>query len=573
MYRITAPILILVMSIGNLDSALAATQSRTLEEITIHDQGERLYREGILPDGSAVQALVAGDVPVDGRMFSCVDCHQRSGLGSVEGPVIAWPVTGKELFQPRRRTGAWNQSKQKLGPGSSERWSLPQQYQAADARPAYSDSSLGQLLRDGIDPGGRQLSGSMPRYQISDHDVSVLIQYLKKLSAAYDVGVDAETIRFATIVTEAVDKVDADAMLSVLEAFIKIHNTQTRPHKRRAESGPFYKTEKYGAYRKFELDVWELTGSGETWRSQLDAYYSENPVFSVLGGIAEGSWAPIHNFCEDNEIPCIFPITDQPVISDTDWYTLYFSKGLYQEGEIAARFVRKSADSGKPLRVIQVYRSDGPGRILAQGVRDTLASSNNIKKRDRILEDGQPIPDNFWQTLINNPEAPAVLLWLDQDDIDTSLSSLDVDSRPAKPVLVSSSLIADNFAIIPGEIREHIYLTYPYDLPDVAARNISILKRWLKIRKIPATNLAIQSKMYFLGWILNAAVANMRSEFYRDYFVEGFDMMRDQDYAVAVYPRLTFGPGQRYASKGGYIVQLGEGEPTKLIGKSKWVMH
>jgi hypothetical protein len=79
--------------------------------------------------------------------------------------------------------------------------------------------------------------------------------------------------------------------------------------------------------------------------------------------------------------------------------------------------------------------------------------------------------------------------------------------------------------------------------------------------------------MYFLGWILNASVANMRSEFYRDYFFEGFDMMRDQDYTIAVYPRLTFGQGQRYASKGGYIVQLGEGEPAKLISKSKWVAH
>ena len=573
MFRISAPVLGLVLSIGSPISAVAATPGATPDETTMYEQGERLYREGILPDGSAVQATVAGDVPVDGRMFSCVNCHQRSGLGSVEGPVIAWPVTGKELFQPRRRTGAWNQSKQKLGPGASERWSLPQQYQAADARPAYSDSSLRQLLHDGIDSGGRQVSSAMPRYQMSDRDMSILTHYLKNLSATHDAGVDSETIRFATIVTEGVDRVDVDAMLSVLKAFINIHNTQTRPHKRRAESGPFYKTEKYGAYRKFELDVWELTGSRESWRSQLDAHYSEGPVFSVLGGIAAGSWAPIHGFCEDYRIPCIFPITDQPVISDTDWYTLYFSKGLYQEGETAARFVRKAANSGKPLQVIQVYRSDGRGKILAQGVRDTLANSQNINISDMILEDGQSIPENFLKPLIDSPGAPAVLLWLDQQDIDTSLSTLDVGARPAKPLFVSSTLIADNFAVIPGEIREHVYLTYPYDLPDVTARSISILKRWLKIRKIPATNLAIQSKMYFLGWMLNASVANMRSEFYRDYFVEGFDMMRDQDYAIAIYPRLTFGQGQRYASKGGYIVQLGEGEPTQLIRKSKWVAH
>ncbi len=142
MYRIIAPLLSLVLSIGNPASAPAATQSESLDETAIYNQGERLYREGILPDGSAIQAIVAGDVPVDGRMFSCVNCHQRSGLGSVEGSVIAWPVTGNELFQPPRRTGVWNQSKQKLGPGASERWSLPQQYQATDARPAYSDSSL-----------------------------------------------------------------------------------------------------------------------------------------------------------------------------------------------------------------------------------------------------------------------------------------------------------------------------------------------------------------------------------------------------------------------------------------------
>jgi hypothetical protein len=50
-------------------------------------------------------------------------------------------------------------------------------------------------------------------------------------------------------------------------------------------------------------------------------------------------------------------------------------------------------------------------------------------------------------------------------------------------------------------------------------------------------------------------------------------MMVDQDYAIAVYPRLTFGTGQRYASKGCYIVQLGKGQKPALIRKSDWVIH
>jgi len=100
-----------------------------------------------------------------------------------------------------------------------------------------------------------------------------------------------------------------------------------------------------------------------------------------------------------------------------------------------------------------------------------------------------------------------------------------------------------------------------------------VLKRWLKIRKIPATNLDIQSQMYFLGWMLPGAISHMRSEFFRDYFMESFDMMHDQDYAIAVFPRLTFGSGQRYASKGCYIVQLAKGEQPELIKKSDWIIH
>jgi hypothetical protein len=97
--------------------------------------GERMYRQGVLPNGKPIQATVAGDIPVDGRTFTCINCHQRSGLGSVEGSVITWPINGKELFVPRRRTGAWSPSAEGKGPGRAERWSLPSHLKAADARP------------------------------------------------------------------------------------------------------------------------------------------------------------------------------------------------------------------------------------------------------------------------------------------------------------------------------------------------------------------------------------------------------------------------------------------------------
>ena len=79
--------------------------------------------------------------------------------------------------------------------------------------------------------------------------------------------------------------------------------------------------------------------------------------------------------------------------------------------------------------------------------------------------------------------------------------------------------------------------------------------------------------MYFISSLLTTPLTMMKSNYYRDYLLERIDMMEDQTYTIGVYPRLSFGPGQRYASKGCYIVQLGKGPQPELVPKSNWVIH
>jgi hypothetical protein len=561
---------ILALTVGaSADESPASVAGLTHEEAL--RLGQRMYREGILSDGTPLKAVAMGDMSVAGSMYTCSDCHRRSGLGSVEGAVVTWPVTGKTLYEPRRRTGAWrppeNPAERLYG-----RRSLPRQHQAPDARPAYTDETLARLLRDGVDPTARALGPAMPRYILSDRDMAVMVHYLKHLSRDLSPGVDNNTLHFATIVSEGISPVDRDAMLRVLHAHIDAHNSQYRHEERRAKAGPFFHSEMNLRYRRFELDRWELTGPRETWRGQLEAYAKDRPVFALLGGMVQGSWAPVHRFCEEHRLPCLFPITDLPVISDTDWYTLYFSKGLYQEGEAAAAYLRQAGGIGPDARIVQVYRGGERGAAIARGFREAWAKLGGARPVERELADGETLSDRQWSDRGDSRGTTALLLWLD-DGVEATLRVANATPSHLPVIFMSSSLLGGDTVRVPDRLREVVYLTYPYSLPGENASRQAAVEAYLESRKIPITSPRIQAKTWFLGTMLSKALREIRSEFYRDYFLEKMEMMPNQESSIAVYPRLTFGPDQRYASKGCYIVQLTKGPAPEFIKRSGWISH
>jgi hypothetical protein len=537
-----------------------------------HAPGQGIYREGVLPSGEAFPVLVQGDIPVDSRLFTCESCHRRSGLGTTESFIVIPPINGNNLFRSRQ---LWDQWRRHSDPGSTESGhrKVPSFFLGKDLRPAYTEESLAKVIRTGIDPSGRELDFAMPRYDLNEQDMPVLIRYLKGLSPELSPGVTEETLHFATIVSDGVSPEKKEAMLSVLRSHIRDRNTHTtRNLQKRARKGAFIKRDMDAAYRDLTLDVWELKGPRETWQDQLASYYSKKPVFALLGGIAEGDWTPIHEFCEQYRIPCIFPITDQPVISNTDWNTLYFSKGLYQEGETAASYLRRTNKFDKDVEIVQVYRSGSRGALAARGFQEKWKKFGRPPPENLVLSPDEAITDKFVKKLTMPQMKRIILLWVETGDI-ADIEKLTGNSFMPEMIFISSGLIGENLSSISYRWRDSVYITYPYSFPQDKVKNINFLKTWLKIKKIPVTDINIQSKMYFLGWMLTESLMAMRSEFYRDYFLESFEMMTDQSHSITVYPRLSFGAGQRYASKGCYIVQLGKGASPALIQKSEWVIH
>jgi hypothetical protein len=95
---------------------------------------------------------------------------------------------------------------------------------------------------------------------------------------------------------------------------------------------------------------------------------------------------------------------------------------------------------------------------------------------------------------------------------------------------------------------------------------------WLKSRNLTSANLAVSSKSFFLSQLLTPVFLHMQENFYRDYFLDLFDMLEDQTMSTD-YPRLSFSPGGRYAARGCYIVQLSEGLSPVLIKRNEWSSH
>jgi hypothetical protein len=536
-------------------------------------QGERIYRDGLTPSGEPITALVQGDIEVDGTMFSCESCHLRSGLGSFEGGVVTPPTNGKTLYAPYdHRPEVGEAGMGMMGSAVKARLAsiyLMSRYDKFPTRPAYTDETLAAALENGVDPTGREFDPVMPRYHLDKPDMALLVAYLKSLSAQPSPGVTATTIRFATVITEEVGQQERDAMLRPLEVYLGARNNQGLTANNMVRRGRL-KNVVDPNFRELTLARWELKGPAETWRSQLEEYYRKEPVFALLGGITTGEWKPIHDFCEQNRIPCLFPITDFPVVSSTDWYTLYFSKGFYQEGQAAARHIGRTEGISPEATVAQVYPDTPAGRAFATGFREAWSELDRRAPVDRPLPADADVKA-FLRT-VTEQDHPAILaLWLGAEAW-PALEAVASGGNAPKGIYASASLLQDKVLALPETLRDVTYLTYPYALSAPPLVMGGVVQRGLGPKPpVPITDRRIARKMVSLCSALSLVLQEWESDFYRDYaldLIDGTDAVVDSP-----YERLSFGPGQRYASKGCFVVQVTHGADPTVEPRSGWVIH
>jgi hypothetical protein len=543
--------------------------------------GEELYRRGVLPSGVPLRATVLGDVPIEGTSAACTTCHQRSGMGSVEGRLWVPPVAGRVLFATR---------------GSGQR-----------LRPAYDDVALARALRDGVDVAGRPLDPLMPRYDLGSAELGALTAYLHGLGSEAAPGVTASEIRFATIVTPDADPAGRRAMSDVLETFFRNKAVQVRAI---AKFGTYHDT-----FRRWVLSTWELSGPSSTWRAQLEERYAKEPVFAIVSGIGGTEWTPVHDFCETRRIPCLLPNVDvAPASAGKSYYSLYVSRGVALE---AAAVAAEIASDPAPARVIQVVPTCGPGLAGADALRTALAVRKNVEIVNKIVVPGvlarktlaahkdglrramnarpgsgrsrKPMPTRRARkhhrfpagrrpdrrqgvalvpltkndSLCRRPAAAGasvsvrprriVVFWTPPTLARSALEGEEGED-PWDRAFVSSTVLDGEPAAIAASALPRSELVHPFTRPDELGRRLANLEIWLHARGVPAGLRRIQDQTLLACTLTGDALMHEFRDFDRDYFLELVDHVGSNQTVSAFHSRLSFGPGQRLLEKGCWLV-------------------
>jgi hypothetical protein len=508
--------------------------------------GEMVYRQGLLPSGKPLSGQRDAEGTVEGYDAACVNCHRRSGLGSAEGQIRIPPITGKYLFSQSVGSAAGN--------GSDKRITLP-------SRKVYTDASLARAIREGIGADGRSLNYLMPRYKLDDATLASLVAYLKGLSVGPVPGVSDDTLHFATIITPDADPIKRQGMLDVMQRFFATKSNLIGGESRRMQTS---RQIMYRVARKWQLHVWELTGLPETWSNQLRTRLAAEPVFAVISGLGGGTWRPVHKFCEEESIPCLLPNTDVPMVAEQDFYTIYFSQGVKLEADLISRQLQGNRERLGLRRIIQVFRQGDVGETAAEALQSATAAMG-LEIVNRPLKTGEP-QQSMADVLQDINIGDALILWLRSED----LKALPVAADKSPAIFISGIMGGLEEAPLPASWRKISRMAYPFDLPDLRKVRMSFPLGWFKIQQIPIVDERIQFDTFLACGILAETLDHMQDSFVRDFLVERVESMLGKKPTTGYYPRMGLAPGQRFASKGGYLVHFTEPNGPRIAPDSDW---
>jgi hypothetical protein len=211
-----------------------------------------------------------------------------------------------------------------------------------------------------------------------------------------------------------------------------------------------------------------------------------------------------------------------------------------------------------------VYRAGDVGEEAAAALRHDLPATAEVVDRRLPAENGKA----RLHTVVSEARPGDVLvLWLRSADI----AELGRAPPGIRVVYLSARMGGLEDAPLPAEWRGVARMAYPFDLPDRRRVQVDYPLGWFRLRGIPVRAQQAQADAYLGCIILSETLNHMVDTFVRDYLVERIEETLGHRVLTGYYPRLSLASGQRFASKGGYLVRFGDPKGNRIVADSDWI--
>jgi hypothetical protein len=187
-----------------------------------------------------------------------------------------------------------------------------------------------------------------------------------------------------------------------------------------------------------------------------------------------------------------------------------------------------------------------------------------IDVRRQAFDCDEETPSDQLQGLLEEPRGSVIVYWLDK----AHLSNVAVPSGVR--VYLSSTLIGDEIEPLPEPVSDSAYLVHPYRLPGTLDPAFRRMDAWTRTRNIEIRYPRLQGEAFFAAMLMSEIVKHLDKFYIREYVLDLLGHAQGMALYLPYYSRATFGPGQIYVSKGGYILPVINGKPD--LSDVEWIL-
>ena len=478
------------------------------------DRGKQIYYSGIAPNGGVINALVGKNaIQLPASTVPCASCHGPDGRGRPEGGVLPTDIT-------------WNYLTKSYG----------HQHSYGRKHPAFTESSVGAAITQGLDPAGNRLDASMPRYHMDQADLDALVTFLKQLETDRDPGLGAGSIQLATLLpTTGHLATLGKAMSAVMTASVQELNASGGVHG-----------------RSIELEVVPFGGSAQEAVGNLERALREQGIFALVGPFSVGLEAELARLAEEEHVPVVGPFTLTPALGHgLDRYTFYLFSGLEQQARVMVDYAALQLHGQEPG--IAVVGPDTPSvQAIGEAVKVQARSHGWERVQDVHYPVGQLEPVQLAAEL-RAAGSKALFFFGTGAELERVLGVLD---HPGQLPLVFLPSIVATPALLnaPPGFDGRLFVAYPTlprDVTPLGREGYAALKQKYTL---PTEHLSGQLAAYAAVRTLVEGLKRSGRDLSRERLVESLQGL--YRFETGVTPPISYTLNRRIGALGAHIVQV-----------------